>query len=204
MKTRFILSASLLVVSAIGMAGPGDGDLLQILKGEGSRSALNLAPDTLRQMDSLFGEMESKINDLLSKAVPSIKVGGFSLGKPVSPDSLVRKLQSEFRGQFAKMLNPEQVAQAFKMGVQAEGNFAFLMPEVEKQIKIDKSAKKAIEGHRDDYLKFAKELALQVKEGKLTDEERKAKLLEKDGVLQSFIAAVVKPDQLEALKMLGS
>jgi hypothetical protein len=202
-KSKMIAAFAMTLLVGTAFAGPGDGDLLSLLKRSDSRGALNLSGDVLGKIDQLFGTLDKQITDLLSKASPQIKVGGFSLGKAPSPDGLVEKLQNEFRGQMVKLLDPAQLKQAFQMGLKAEGNFAFLMPEVAKEIKLDKDSKKAVEGFRREYMDLAKSLTEQVKKGTLTDELRLKQLAEKDSSLQDAIAKAVKPEFLEQLRKLA-
>jgi hypothetical protein len=205
MKRLKLASLALMgaVLSSFAAAGPGDGDLLSLLKQTNSRSALNLSAGVLGQIDQLFNTMDKQISDLLSKAAPDIKVGGFSIGKAPSPDGLRNKIQGEFRGQMMKLLDPNQLKQALQMGIKAEGNFAFLMPDVAKDIKLDKNAKKALEGFRKEYFDLDKVLKTDVAAGKLSDSDRLKQLLEKDGALQEAISKVVTPEQIEQLKKLA-
>ena len=106
--------------------------------------------------------------------------------------------------QIVKMLNPAQLASALKLGIKAEGNFAFLMPDVAKEIKLDKKVFKSIDGYRGDYTKLARELAKQVKDGKIPDADRVRLLGEKDTELQAMIAKLVTPEQLAQLAAMAT
>ena len=103
-----------------------------------------------------------------------------------------------------KLLNPEQLASALKLGIKAEGNFAFLMPEVAKDIKLDKKVFRSIEGYRGDYTKLARDLAKQVKDGKIPDADRVRLLSERDAELQAMIAKLVTPEQIAQLTALAT
>lgn len=203
MKKPVLALLALLAVCPFASAAPGDGDLLNLLRKSDAVTKLGIGGETLLNINKLLGELDGKVLDLLNKAKPDIKVGGFSVGKAPDPMNMVGKIQNEFRGQVMKLLSTDQLGQAFKLGVQAEGNFAFLMPEVAKQIKLDRNAVKAIEGYRGDYNNYAKDLVKQVAAGKISEADKLKLLADKDAALQTMIAQVVKPEQLEALKTLA-
>lgn len=198
------LTIATFTLSAVSMAGPGDGDLLNLLRSEGARSSLSLSDDVMSNINKVLGELDRRVGELLNKAKPDIKVGGFSIGKAPDPFNLAEKLQGEFRSQIVKLLNPEQLASALKLGIKAEGNFAFLMPEVAKDIKLDKKVLRSIEGFRGDYTKLARDLAKQVKDGKIPDSDRVRLLSERDAELQAMIAKLVTPEQIAQLAALAA
>lgn len=198
------LSIATFTLSAVSMAGPGDGDLLNLLRSEGARNSLSLSDDVMSNINKVLGELDRRVGELLNKAKPDIKVGGFSIGKAPDPFNLAEKLQGEFRSQLVKLLNPEQLASALKLGIKAEGNFAFLMPEVAKDIKLDKKVFRSIEGYRGDYTKLARDLAKQVKDGKIPDADRVRLLSERDAELQAMIAKLVTPEQIAQLAALAT
>jgi hypothetical protein len=115
---------------------------------------------------------------------------------------MVEKLQGEFRKQIVKLLDVSQLQQALKLGIRAEGNFAFLMPEVSKEINLDKGTKRSIEDYRKQYMDLKKALDAQVRKGTLTDEARLTQLGSKDAELQKLISEIVKPEFFEKLKAL--
>lgn len=206
MKTRTTLAlvVGTLCLSSASFAGPGDGDLLNLLRSEGSRSSLAISDDVLQNINKVMGELDRRVAEMLNKARPDVKVGGFSIGKAPDVFNVVDKLQGEFRMQIVKMLNPAQLASALKLGIKAEGNFAFLMPDVAKEIKLDKKVFKSIDGYRGDYTKLARELAKQVKDGKIPDADRVRLLGEKDTELQAMIAKLVTPEQLAQLAAMAT
>ncbi|MEI7577237.1 MAG: hypothetical protein WCK51_10105 [Armatimonadota bacterium] len=201
MKTRTTLAlvVGAFCLSSVSFAGPGDGDLLNLLRSEGSRSSLAISDDVMQNINKVIGELDRRVAEMLNKARPDVKVGGFSIGKAPDVFNVVDKLQGEFRMQIVKMLNPAQLASALKLGIKAEGNFAFLMPEVAQEIKLDKKVFKSIDGYRGDYTKLARDLAKQVKNGKIPDVDRVRLLGEKDTELQAMIAKLVTPEQLAQL-----
>lgn len=206
MKTRntLVLVIAAFSLSSISLAGPGDGDLLNLLRSEGAKSSLSLSDDVMSNINKVLGELDRRVAELLNKARPDIKVGGFSIGKAPDPFNLAEKLQGEFRTQIVKLLDPSQLAQALKLGIKAEGNFAFLMPDVAKEIKLDKKVFKSIDGYRGDYTKLARDLAKQVKDGKIPDQDRVRLLAEKDSELQALIAKLVTPEQLAQLAAMAA
>jgi hypothetical protein len=75
---RLALALSLvLLTSATAFAGPGDGDLVNILKNASTRDQLALPVEKLSEINNLFAKMEKQIADALNKVKPEIKVGGF-------------------------------------------------------------------------------------------------------------------------------
>jgi hypothetical protein len=206
MKQRNTLALVIATVSlcSTSYAGPGDGDLLNLLRSEGTRSSLSISDDVLQNISKVMTELDRRVAEALSKAKPDIKVGGFSVGKAPDVFNVVDKIQGEFRMQIVKMLNPAQLASALKLGIKAEGNFAFLMPDVAKEIKLDKKVFKSIDGYRGDYTKLARELAKQVKDGKIPDADRVRLLSEKDAELQGMIAKLVTPEQLAQLATMAA
>lgn len=206
MKTRktFALVVGAICLSSVSFAGPGDGDLLNLLRSEGTRSSLAISDDVMQNINKVLGELDRRVGELLNKAKPDIKVGGFSIGKAPDLFNVAEKLQGEFRMQIVKMLNPAQLASALKLGIKAEGNFAFLMPEVAKEIKLDKKVFRSIDGYRGDYTKLARDLAKQVKDGKIPETDRVRLLAEKDTELQGMIAKLVSPEQLAQLAALAA
>jgi hypothetical protein len=206
MKQRNTLALVIATVSlcSTSYAGPGDGDLLNLLRSEGTRSSLSISDDVLQNISKVMTELDRRVAEALSKAKPDIKVGGFSVGKAPDVFNVVDKIQGEFRMQIVKMLNPAQLASALKLGIKAEGNFAFLMPDVAKEIKLDKKVFKSIDGYRGDYTKLARDLAKQVKDGKIPDADRVRLLSEKDVELQGMIAKLVTPEQLAQLATMAA
>ena len=206
MKTRTTLAlvVGTLCLSSASIAGPGDGDLLNLLRSEGTRSSLAISDDVMQNINKVMGELDRRVAEMLNKARPDVKVGGFSIGKAPDVFNVVDKLQGEFRMQIVKMLNPAQLASALKLGIKAEGNFAFLMPDVAKEVKLDKKVLKSIDGYRGDYTKLARELAKHVKDGKIPDADRVRLLGEKDTELQAMIAKLVTPEQLAQLASLAA
>ncbi len=206
MKTRTTLAlvVGTLCLSSASIAGPGDGDLLNLLRSEGTRSSLAISDDVMQNINKVMGELDRRVAEMLNKARPDVKVGGFSIGKAPDVFNVVDKLQGEFRMQIVKMLNPAQLTSALKLGIKAEGNFAFLIPDVAKEIKLDKKVFKSIDGYRGDYTKLARELAKQVKDGKIPDADRVRLLGEKDTELQAMIAKLVTPEQLAQLASLAA
>ena len=91
------LSIATFTLSAVSMAGPGDGDLLNLLRSEGTRNSLSLSDDVMSNINKVLGELDRRVGELLNKAKPDIKVGGFSIGKAPDPFNLAEKLQGEFR-----------------------------------------------------------------------------------------------------------
>ncbi|HLO99798.1 MAG TPA: hypothetical protein VK171_14485 [Fimbriimonas sp.] len=198
------IAALAMTVASLACAGPGDGDLVSLLKGTETRQQLSISQDILSKIDEVLATMEKKIDEAVNKARPSIKVGGFNVGKAPDPFNVSEKLRSEFRVQIAKMLNPDQLQQALKLGIKAEGNFAFLMPDVAKEIKLDKGIKGSIEKFRNEYFDLRKDLDGKVKKGDLTAVERAAQLAARDTELQEKIAKLVPAELIDKLKSLSN
>jgi hypothetical protein len=194
----------LAALAAYATAGPGDGDLLKLLRLPAHRTSLGVSAEKLLQIDKVLSMMDTKISDITSKARPEIKVGGFSIGKAPDMFGAVEKIQNEFRGQVVKLLMPEQLRMATQLGAKLEGNFAYLMPEVLAQIPIDKKLLGQIQNFKREYVEYDRTLLGQIKAGKLVEAERLKLLAEKDAILQEKIGGLVPADIAAKLRDLTS